>query len=114
VSSAIDALDASAAALGAQLEEARAELTAATAEIEVEIDRLAAQREAAVAPMPAGLLARYEGLRAELGGVAVVRLHGSSCEGCHLTLSAMTIDQLRKLPPDEVAHCEDCGRILVR
>jgi uncharacterized protein len=102
------------AALDEQLGALGDELTVATAELAVELDRLELRRAEAAGPVPAELLVRYEALRAELGGVAVARLVGSTCEGCHLTLSAMVVDQLRKLPPDAVAVCEDCGRILVR
>lgn len=100
--------------LDQRLEELRQELTAATAELEVELERVASERAEAAAPLPSEVLATYEDLRRELGGVAVARLNGSTCEGCHLSLSAMTVDQIKKLPPDQVARCEECGRILVR
>ena len=59
------------------------------------------------------LLARYEKLRAKLGGTGAARLVGGSCSGCHLTLSSMELDRVRKAPPDAVITCEQCGRILV-
>ncbi len=59
------------------------------------------------------LLARYEQLRAKLGGTGAARLVGASCSGCHLTLSSMELDRVRKAPPDAVITCEQCGRILV-
>lgn len=111
---AVDELDRTLADLDERLEELDQQLTAATAELEVEIDRVQAQREGSVASIPPRLLDRYDRMRRDLGGVAIVRLHGSTCEGCHLTLSALTIDHLKKLPPDEVPLCEECGRILVR
>ncbi len=46
-------------------------------------------------------------------GVAVARLVGNHCDGCHLTLSAMELDRIRHLPAGEVVTCEQCGRILV-
>lgn len=110
-------VDESAASVGqveARLEDRRQELTAATAELEVELDRVSNERRAAAEPLDPSLLTRYEAMRRDLGGVAVARLNGSTCEGCHLTLSAMTVDQLRKLPDDAVPLCEECGRILVR
>ena len=47
-------------------------------------------------------------------GVAVARLVGSHCDGCHLTLPAMELDRIRHLPEGELVTCEQCGRILVR
>ena len=38
---------------------------------------------------------------------------GSHCDGCHLELSSVEVEQIRALPPGEVATCEQCGRILV-
>jgi predicted nucleic acid-binding Zn-ribbon protein len=45
--------------------------------------------------------------------VAVARLVGNHCDGCHLTLPAMELDRIRHLPEDELVTCEQCGRILV-
>ena len=53
-------------------------------------------------------------LRSRLGGVAVARLVGKTCQGCHLQLSAVEIDRIRRLDVDELVHCEACGRLLVR
>ena len=41
------------------------------------------------------------------------RLVGGSCGGCHLALSVMELDRVRKAAPDAVITCEQCGRILV-
>ena len=43
----------------------------------------------------------------------IARLVGNNCNGCHLTLSAVAIDRIHALPPDAIATCEECGRILV-
>jgi predicted nucleic acid-binding Zn-ribbon protein len=71
-------------------------------------------RRAEVAPrLPAELAERYEALRARLGGVGAARLVGDQCDGCHLTLPSSEVERVRRLPPDEFATCEQCGRILV-
>jgi len=49
----------------------------------------------------------------KLGGTGAARLVGGSCSGCHLALSSMELDRVRKAPPDAVITCEQCGRILV-
>lgn len=72
------------------------------------------ERESAVAGVPADLVARYEKLRAKLGGTGAARLVNGSCSGCHLALPAMEVDRIRRAPPDEVITCDQCGRILVR
>lgn len=72
------------------------------------------ERESAVAGVPADLLARYERLRAKLGGTGAARLVNGSCSGCHLALPAMEVDRIRRAPPGEVITCDQCGRILVR
>ena len=39
---------------------------------------------------------------------------GGSCGGCHLSLSAVDVDRIKKLPPEAPAYCEECGRLLAR
>lgn len=93
-------------------------LVGAITEIEVLIDgelaSVETQRAQAVLAVPAELIEEYERLRKPLGGVAVARLVGNRCDGCHLTLPAVEIDRLRHEPPDALAHCSECGRMLVR
>lgn len=101
-------------ALAQRREEAAASLAAAEAEVDRDLADLARRRQDAAAPIPSGLMATYEQLRAHLGGVAVARLVGTHCDGCHLTLSATELDRIRHLPPGEYITCEHCGRILVR
>jgi predicted nucleic acid-binding Zn-ribbon protein len=102
-----DALDADALRLLAVIAEASTDLEAELASEET-------MREAAAGKVPSELLAHYDELRAKLGGVAAARLVGPTCTGCHLSLPATEIDRIKHLSPDEVAHCDQCGRILVR
>lgn len=106
-------LDAAIVSQRAALDDAERQLIVAEAEIAVAIETETERRAEAATATPAELLASYDKLRAGMGGVAVARLEGSQCGGCHLTLSAMEASRLRKLPIGEVAHCEECGRILV-
>lgn len=91
-----------------------AELAVALEAVEAEQTSVADERAGAAAAVPPELLARYDRLRADLGGVAVARLVGSTCDGCHMTLSAVGLDEIKRLADDAIAQCEDCGRILVR
>ncbi len=102
----------------AGLAQRRQEVATALAEAEAALDAdlvdLERARSAAAQSVPEELRATYDRLRARLGGVAVARLVGNHCDGCHLTLPAMELDRVRHLPDTEVATCDQCGRILVR
>jgi predicted nucleic acid-binding Zn-ribbon protein len=89
--------------------------TIATDEASLDADLTTENQARAVAAsgVPADLLARYERLRSKLGGTGAARLVNGSCGGCHLTLSSMELDRVRRAPPDAVSTCEQCGRILV-
>jgi uncharacterized protein len=89
-------------------------LAAAEAEIADELEAVRKERDEAAAGVPADLWSEYDQLRSQLGGVAVARLVGTTCQGCHLQLSAVEVDRIRKLGVDEIVHCEECGRLLVR
>src|SRR5918994_2053830 len=98
----------------AERERLRAALAEAEADLGAQLAEVRAQREAVAAEVPAELWSEYDKLRARLGGGAVARLVGSTRQGCHLGLSAVEVDRIRKLPLDEPVHCEECGRLLVR
>ena len=102
------------ALLDGEAAELRAAVRAEEQVVDAQLEEVLAARRAAAAPVPPDLMATYERLRQRLGGVGAAQLVGASCSGCHLTLSASALDQIRRLPPDAVATCEQCGRILVR
>lgn len=117
----IEPLDAELARLAAErngLDEQARALRAGIAEDEVAIDAelasVRAEREALVGDVEPELLAEYEQLRPHAGGIAIARLVNGSCGGCHLGLSAVEIDRIKKLPDDALVHCEECGRLLAR
>ncbi len=92
-------------------------LAGVVAELEAGIDTSLASeaslRAQAAASAPADLLASYEQLRRRLDGVAVARLDGGRCTGCHLRLPAVELDAIRRAPVGTVVRHEECGRILV-
>jgi predicted nucleic acid-binding Zn-ribbon protein len=102
------------AELQADLERVQAALAAAEAEVDGELEAAEHERATAAESIPADLLDRYEHLRKQYDGVAIARLVGTNCGGCHLSLSAVEVDRIRHEPPDVVIHCEECGRLLVR
>lgn len=92
---------------------ADAELAAGEAAIAVEQDALAAARAAIVEHIEPEWLNRYEQLRERFGGVAIARLVGTRCDGCHLDLSAAELEDVRHAPPETPTQCPQCGRFLV-
>ena len=72
-----------------------------------------AARTAVAAKVPEGLLATYEKLRHRLNGVGIARVDAGRCTGCHLSLSAVELDSLRRAGEGQVVRHEECGRILV-
>ncbi|MGP0031705.1 MAG: zinc ribbon domain-containing protein [Acidimicrobiales bacterium] len=90
-----------------------AEVGAEQRAIDEELTAARAARAAAAAELPAALAERYERLRTRLHGTGAARLVGRRCDGCHLELSAVEVDRIRAMPPDTVATCDQCGRILV-
>ena len=101
------------AALEAQAERAREALHESERAIDAELKASLERRSKLVAGVPGPLVTEYERLRARLGGVAVARLVGGACSGCHLAISATELDRFRRRKSGAVIHCEQCGRILV-
>jgi len=98
----------------AELGAARAQLSSSEATLTEEIDAERSLRDAAATAVDAPMLALYDGCRAKAAsGIGAARLVGRTCEGCHLTIPATEVDRIRKAPPGTVAHCDNCGAILV-
>jgi predicted nucleic acid-binding Zn-ribbon protein len=83
-------------------------------DLRTELEQARAERAIMVPGMPENLLALYEKLRAQKGGVGAAALRRRACEGCRLTLNASDLGIIAKKPTDEVVRCEECDRILVR
>ncbi|HET9444099.1 MAG TPA: C4-type zinc ribbon domain-containing protein [Acidimicrobiales bacterium] len=107
-------LDREDAILVADADRLTAALAAAEAAIDADLAGEQEARRAAAEAVPGDLAATYEKLRARLGGIGAARLEHGTCMGCHLRLPATELDRLKREPPDSVAFCDQCGRILVR
>ena len=88
-------------------------LELACADIDAEVRQLAAARSTVIINIDESIVRRYESVRAA-AGVAVAKLKGHRCEGCHLDLSAAEVDTAK----DEAAasgytDCPQCGRLIV-
>ena len=107
--------------LSAQQEAARARVAALTAsrdtttgEIDAETENLQAQRATQAGSLAEDLVALYEKIREQQGGVGAAELRQRRCGGCRLELNNVEINELRDADPDEVMRCDECRRILVR
>lgn len=86
----------------------------ALAEIGEQAAKAESARTSVAAGVPAELLALYDKLRVQFGGVGAAMLRRGRCEGCHVSLSTVDLNTVRTAAPDEVVRCEECRRILVR
>jgi predicted nucleic acid-binding Zn-ribbon protein len=97
-----------------EIEATQHALAAAERDIDAQLAHVADRRSDALSGIPAATLRRYEDLRRKFSGVAVARLEGGRCLGCHLALSTSELDRIRHEPPDAIVECEHCSRLLVR
>lgn len=109
-----DTLAAERGDLAGRRQEVAARRDAALADIAGEAEKASGARGTLAAQVPEDLLALYDKLREQHGGVGAAALRGNRCEGCHLSLNTVDLGRIRSAPPDEVLRCEECRRILVR
>lgn len=108
-------------ALRAEQASAQEELAAAGArrdeaqqKIDEETGMTSTARTAVAKGIPDDLLALYEKLRGQFGGVGAAKLYRGACQGCHLALNTVDLNRMRAADGDEVIRCEECRRILIR
>jgi len=75
-----------------------------------DLERLASEREASLAPIESQLLEKYEGLRRQKRGLAVTEISDDSCASCGSRLNASLQQNARSAT--QIVHCPSCGRIL--
>ena len=83
-------------------------------EIDEQTADVAGTRAWTVADLPTDLLALYDRVRTQRGGVGAAELRQRQCGGCRLGIDNLELARIRALPADEVVRCEECSRILVR
>ena len=110
----LDALTAQVAEADEQLAALEATRDAKLAEIDAELNTVVAERDPVAAGLPADLVALYEKLRAQKGGVGAAELKQRRCTGCQLGIDNAELAVIAATPDDTVVRCEECSRILVR
>jgi predicted nucleic acid-binding Zn-ribbon protein len=78
-------------------------------ELNVELERLMQEREAALGPIESAVLQIYDDLRQQKRGVAVTEINDNSCSSCGATLNAALQQSARSA---KLMNCPSCGRIL--
>lgn len=108
----------------ATLQERHAELTAKVAElttardaaakeIDAELAERDAQRSEIVTDVPDEIREHYEQLLVRKQDVAVAKLDRTTCEGCHLQLTQIEMEEAREQVTRGLSKCPQCGRIIV-
>jgi predicted nucleic acid-binding Zn-ribbon protein len=78
--------------------------------LEAEVERLMAEREAALASVGPEELAQYEKIKQNVGPMAMALLDEGACSACGLALPGSEEQRVRG--GDELVRCRQCGRIL--
>ena len=107
-------LDAERSAVGTELDEATRARDTALAELDTEMRQVASPRADIVAGVGEDLVALYEKIRANSGGLGAAALRQRRCGGCQLELNNVDMSRIKAAAEDEVLRCEECRRILVR
>ncbi|MEO7942012.1 MAG: C4-type zinc ribbon domain-containing protein [Marmoricola sp.] len=110
----LDQRSAELSAMDGEEAELRAAFEQKAGDLQTQRESAMTERTTTASGMPDDLLALYEKLRAQKGGVGAAALRRRECEGCRLTLNASDLGIIAKKPTDEVVRCEECNRILVR
>ncbi len=99
-----------------QLEQARKQSAAEEPEIRselktwtAELTEVESERDAVWEQVPAAAQAAYSRMRVR---PAVAQVINNQCSACHVTVTSSGMQKLRG--GEELVHCENCGRILVR
>lgn len=71
-------------------------------------------RKPLVGQLPADLVALYDRIRADAGGIGAALLRAGRCGGCRLELAGSERARVKAAPPDEVVRCDECRRIMIR
>lgn len=97
-----------------QVGELKAQQAAYFRVIESELGAIQAEREKAIDGLDATLVALYEKISSQYGGIGAAALIRGACQGCNMTLNSGELARIEGAASNEVVRCEECSRILVR
>jgi len=80
-------------------------------QVDADLEKLAQERAALAAEVPASLLSLYEQIRRARKGIGMAEVvNGNRCAGCNVHLPIHVVQKVRR--PAAVERCPSCGRIL--
>jgi predicted nucleic acid-binding Zn-ribbon protein len=94
----------------ARVAEQNQTLTAEQSELNKNLERLDAERSAALSPLDPSLLTVYDGLRQQKRGLAIAAVNDDACAACGTTLTPAQLQSARSTT--QLNNCPTCGRIL--
>jgi hypothetical protein len=97
-----------------QVDELKAQQSISSNEIDTELRGIEVERDKAIDGLDATLVALYEKISAQYGGVGAAAFIRGTCQGCNMNLNAGDVARINAAASNEVVRCEECGRILVR
>ena len=98
-----------------ELSRLRKENSEITEDLGIQIAELDTLRSELCKSIDPALLKMYTDVYARVGSVALAKVENGSCQGCRLRLSALEIENVKRLLSGEFSRpptCEQCGRIL--
>jgi uncharacterized protein len=99
--------------LSAAVEELTAARDEAAVEIDAELIQRRAERDEVADDVPEEIRELYDELLRRKDGTAVAALRGDTCDGCHLGLTVIELEEAREQVERGLTKCPQCGRILV-
>ena len=78
--------------------------------VRAQMEALEKERAAAVAHCDKTLVAKYERIRKQRGGIAVVPVEGTTCKGCQRNIPPQMANNLRS--GGEILTCPNCNRFI--
>jgi hypothetical protein len=94
----------------ARLADQNKTLTSEQSNLNKDLERLDAERSAALSPLDPSLLTVYDHLRKEKRGLAIATVSEGACAACGTTLTPAQLQSVRSTA--QITHCPTCGRIL--
>jgi len=94
----------------ARLADQNQTLTTEQSELNKDLERLDAERQAALSPLDSNQLAVYDQLRQQKRGLAIAAVNDGACAACGTTLTPAQLQSARST--SQINNCPTCGRIL--